>query len=609
MKISRGWLQKYFGTALPSVAEIAEAFTFHAFEIEESTDDTSTALSAGMLDVKVLPNRAADCFCHRGIARELSAILDLPLKQDPLRESLPEYGGLRNTHLKIEIETPEKCSRYVGALVRGVKVRPSPDWLRKALESVGQRSINNIVDATNYVMLNIGQPLHAFDTGRLKLEAGGWKIGIRNAKPGEKITTLSNENYELTPNILLITDANADAPIALAGIKGGKAAEISEATTDIIIESANFDGTTTRKSAQSLKLFTDASARFQNRPSPELCAYGMRDVLALIIEVAGGEIMGVVDEYPVHPEQRRGAEKPEPRRVSVTLEKINGVLGSAFSRDEVEGVFKRLDLPAVCEGQTFTITAPFERTDLNIPEDLIEEVGRILGYDRIPATELPALSGKPDQARYRGIEKVKDFLVERGFTEISTQSFARKGDIELANPLDKTKPALRTNLSENMQEALKQAKHYAPLVLSPNEKPKLFEIGTVFQKEGERLVVETSEPVPDLPPIQEDPNYTPLAERLGAFKPYSNYPFIARDIAFWSPSEANDGHPMSIIREIAGDLLTRLDLFDQFEKNGRTSFAYRLVFQSFDRTLTDAEANDIMARISTALAANGFEVR
>lgn len=262
-------------------------------------------------------------------------------------------------------------------------------------------------------------------------------------------------------SIQLITDAHADAPIALAGIKGGKAAELTSETTDIIVESANFDGTTTRRAAQALRLFTDASVRFQNRPSPELVAYGMRDVLALITDIAGGEVTGVTDAYP---------NKSQAAPVAVSHAHIDGLLGRSFTIAEIEEIFNRLGLDTSIVNDTFTVTPPFERTDLLIPEDLIEEVGRIAGYDTVPATELSPLAGAPDQARYRGIERMKDELVAQGFIEVSTQSFAKSGDVTLANPLDKGMPALRTNLDENMNAALVRAKQYAPLVLAPNQK-------------------------------------------------------------------------------------------------------------------------------------------
>ncbi|MDP2665809.1 MAG: phenylalanine--tRNA ligase subunit beta [bacterium] len=591
MKVSLKWLQTYFDASLPDAGTLADQLTFHAFEIEEATVE--------MLDVKVLPNRAADCLCHCGIAKELSAILNIPLKNDPLRTSLSEFT--KTDVLTVTIENPKKCLRYMGALVKGVKIGPSPKWLKEALEAVGQRSINNIVDATNYVMLNIGQPLHAFDVGKLVQKDGTYAIAVRNAKEGEKITTLSDEEFTLQPNILLITDANADMPIALAGIKGGKSAEVTESTTDIIVESANFDGTTTRRAAQTLKLFTDASLRFQNRPSPELCAYGMRDVISLIRDIAGGEVASIVDEYPTRPEQNR--------KVSVSLMKINDVLGSDFSRSEVENVFNRLGLPFSQNDETYEITSPFERTDLSMPEDLVEEVGRIIGYDKIPATELNPIEGTPDQARYRGIEKMKDQLIEQGFTEVSTQSFAKKGDIILANPLDKNMPTLRKDLDENMKEAMARAKYVAPLVLPPNEKPKLFEIGTVFTKDDEKLQIKTSEPVSGLPEITDDSNYVPQQYRLGAYKPFSIYPFIVRDIALWTSKGTESANVGKIIREHASELAVRLDLFDRFEKEGKKSLAFRLVFESRDRTLTDEEVHGIMESISEALSNAGYEVR
>ena len=596
MKISRSWLQNYFEKPLPDTGKISDALTFHAFEIEESDHD--------MMDVKVLPNRAADCLCHRGIAKELSAIFNISIKNDPLRAPI-QNTNIESPYLKVEIEDPKKCLRYMGALMRGVRVEPSPDWLREALESVGQRSINNIVDATNYVMLNIGQPLHAFDAKKLAEKVEGYTIGVRDAKTGEKITTLSGEEYMSPTNTLFITDANTDKAIGIAGVKGGKLAEISETTTDIIVESANFDGTTIRRTAQALKLITEASLRFQNRPSPELCAYALRDVLELIKKVAGGEVITIADCYPSRAE--RGM-------VTVSLQKINGLLGSNFSKEDVVDVFHRLGLPCSEKNESFEITPPFERTDLIIPEDLVEEVGRILGYDRVPATELPPVSDTPDQARYRGIEKVKDFLIERGFTEVSTQSFAKKGDVLLANPLDKTMPALRANLDENMKKALTQATYVAPLVLAPNQKPKLFEIGTIFRKEGEQLAIKISESVPDLPMMQDDTNYQPRKYTLGAFKPFSAYPFIVRDIAVWVPSGTIVEEVGLVFEDILREssswgLAIKTSLFDEFKKGERMSYAFRVVFQSFDKTLTDEEVNEIMQKIATALTEKRYEVR
>ena len=621
MKVSRNWLQKYFDAELPSVAELSEALTFHAFEIEESTED--------MLDVKVLPDRAAYGLSHRGIAKEISAILNIPLKEDPLRTELPAFA--KSETLSVSIHD-ERCSRYIGARVNGVKVGPSPAWLKEALESVGQRSINNVVDATNYVMLNVGQPLHAFDAKLL----GGSGVGVRAALAGEKITTLSGDDYVLPEGTLVIVDGE-DAPVGIAGIKGGKKALVSEATTELVLESANFDGSSVRKTAQALKLFTDASMRFQNRVAPELAAYGMRDLIRLVQEIAGGTLEGVIDEYPNKNE--------EATSVSFTVGTINGKLGADFSKEEIEGVLNRLGLSYVQEGSAFTVTSPWERRDIQMPEDLVEEIGRILGYDRVPASELPPSEGAPDLARYRGIERVKDILTERGFTEISTPSFFGSGEIMLANPLQEEKPYLRADLAGNMRDALTRAVFNAPRVLGPVPDVRLFELGTVFAKDGERLslalgyapvsgkkqkVLEevavelgallnlslsSADSVLEVPLGEADleklgEGYEPREVALEKYKEFSLFPFALRDVAVWTPSGTEESEVIAVILKEAGEHVARIDLFDRFEKEGRTSYAFRLVFESFTKTLSDEELVPAMGRVTAALnAKEGWQVR
>jgi len=295
--------------------------------------------------------------------------------------------------------------------------------------------------------------------------------------------------------------------------------------------------------------------------------------------------------------------------VTVTIAGINALLGTSFSHDEILGVFRRLAFKVEEEGEMLRVTAPVPRADIVIPEDVVEEVGQILGYDRVVATELPPILGEPDQARYRGIEKMKDELVAQGFIEVSTQSFAKKGDIELANPMDKTHPYLRTSLDAHMQDALVRAKREAPRVLVPGQKVRLFEIGSIFPKSGERLAVATSEPTGVSLEINDAPGYEPARYELGAFKPFSAYPFMTRDVAFWAPLGTDVGLTKSYITENAGELLVKLDLFDKFEKEGRVSYAFRLVFQSFERTLTDEEVNAIMEKVYAALREKGYEIR
>jgi phenylalanyl-tRNA synthetase beta chain len=602
MKVSRAWLQNYFSAPLPEGQALADLFTSHSFEVDDMAGD--------LLDLKVLPDRAGYALSHRGIAYELAAALGTPLVNDPLSAPLP---ALKETPaLSVSVDDAARSGRYSAALVRGVTVGPSPAWLKSALESVGQRSINNVVDATNYVMLNVGQPLHAFDAGKLakSAESGGMSIRVRAAHAGEKIETLTGDVYALSGRETLIVDGVSDAALGIAGIKGGKAAEVTAATTDLIIEAAHFDAARTRRTAQALKLFTEASLRFQNSPSPRLTDYGMRDVLALITSIAGGTVEGAASSGAPH--------APLPS-IASSLSRINGLLGSSFTNEEVRGVFALLNFAVEESGDGFVVTPPFERTDICIPEDLAEEAGRILGYDRIPAAMLPPLAEKPDQDRFRGVERMKDELVERGFIEVSTQSFAKKGDIALANPLDKSKPALRTSLEENLKDALTRAKLYAPLVLPPGEKPKLFEAGTVFPKEGEYVELRMTEAAWEGVPTHDNltiakledygKNYEPKQYALGAYKPFSAYPFIVRDIAAWTPKSADESAFERLVREHAGALLVRVDFVDRFEREGRISLALRLVFQSYERTLTDDEVNGVMARVTEAVTAAGYGVR
>ena len=701
MKVSRTWLQKYFDTDLPDAEGIAQALTFHSSEVEDIAGD--------MLDVKILPDRAGYALCHRGIAYELGAALGIAMAHDPLsmlgesNVTLDHHSAPRdifkNTispnatslHLEnniistissvipgsfapteltptvsVSIEDPEKCSRFMVTHITGLKVMPSPDWLRQALESVGQRSINNIVDATNYAMLDIGQPLHAYDASKLsKNTEGKYALAVRASRAGEKITTLSGDTRDVPEGTTVIADAAAGGtPLGIAGIKGGKVSEITSATTDILIEAATFDASSTRKSAQALKLFTDASLRYQNTLSPELAAYGMRAVADLILSIAGGEIAGAADTYPNPP--------PVPASVTITRDAINGILGSDFSTDDMLGVLQSLQLPVAATGNDFMVMPPFYRADLMRPEDFSEEIGRILGYDRIEPKELEAMKETPDQKRALGIERLKDFMIDHGFTEISTQAFAPEGERKVLKPMQQDKPALRTSLTAGMQDALSRGAQVAPRVLGPGRDVMLFEIGSIFLKEEETLslaigykhtsakysptileevkselsdmlanlgqtmpeVLEKSEGIIEM--TLEDgileaigDGYTAREITLSPYVPFSPYPSALRDIAVWTPRENSEGLPTeqseveSVIAgaaeaqeveeqggEYSENLLVRLDLFDRFEKDDRISYAFRLVFQSKYRTLSDADLDPLMEKVSAALAEkDGWAVR
>lgn len=627
MKVSRAWLQKHFKEELPSTAELADALTFHAFEIESFDED--------MLDVKVLPDRAGYALSHRGIAYELSAILSIPMSYDPLASVMPVVGP--TDEIVLTIDTP-KALRHMGALVKGVKVGPSPQWLREALESVGQRSINNIVDATNCVTLAMGQPLHAFDAMKVGRTNGKMHVGIREATKDEKVTVLSGETFTLPEGAMVLCKGKDGEALDVAGIKGGVATGVDEGTTELFVSVANFDATAIRKTARTLSLWTDASLRFQNRISPELVPYGMGHVLALIKQVAGGEVVGVNDVQAGLPSERLAP-------VTVSRGHINAVLGAEFAKHEIVNALGRLNLSFIEEGENFIVSPPFWRRDIAIPEDIAEEVGRMLGYERITSALLPVSSTLADQRRFRGVERVRDFLVERGFTEISTPSFSSTGDILLANPLDIEKPYLRADLAGNMSEALTRATHVAPRVLGPVPTVQLFEIGNVFGASGERMslalgmkilagkkngaleeaaqglsdllsmnvvaqgeVIEVALGEADLEKLGE--GYEPVPYALDAFRPFSLYPSAIRDVAVWSPEGTMESEVSNLILANAGELVARIDLFDRFEKEGRVSHAFRLVFESFEKTLSDADLNPVMEKVTAALnAREGWQVR
>jgi phenylalanyl-tRNA synthetase beta chain len=638
MKISRDWLQTFFTEELPESAALADALTFHAFEID--------GIEHGVLDVKVTPNRGHDCLSHRGIAKELSAILDIPLKVDPFRVDVQLMPATDSVALAID--EPSLCKRYIAGYIRGVRVGASPAWLRDALESMGQRSINNVVDATNYVMFHIGQPLHAFDAGQLESRGGGFAIRVRKASEGERMVALDDKAYELSKDMLVISDGHSHATIGIAGVKGGKPAGITEKTTDIIIESANFDGVSVRKTASALKLRTDASSRFEQGLSADTAGYGMRAAADLILELAGGELDGFADMYPV-------AESKQ--EASVTTAEVNALLGTTFQDSDVSDVFRRLDfdfarpLPAgrqVAHTESdsrFTVHVPFERLDLLAAEDLVEEVGRIKGYDHVPSEPLPVLPSAPSvQPSFLARERMQDFLVARGFTEVYSSVFAEAGERVVANKVDGVRPYLRSTLVDGLKTALE--KNVRNKDLLGERQIKIFEIGTVWHGGIEELslgiavenvkkakgaaeylrellrALGSGETIGDEPSevlaillsgaiadSAEGDAYAGIVMPETHYRQYSKFPFIVRDIALWTPEGTDAGDVAAAIAGSAGELLARIDLFDRFEKDGKVSYAFRLVFLSLDKTLTDADANQRMESVYVGVEKRGWEVR
>ena len=367
MLISYKWIQEYFDEPLPEPPALVELLTLHSFEIEgveNIGDDTD-------IDIDELANTAHDCLSHRGIAKEIGSILSRDLYKDPFRDDvlkLPEGG------ITAEVDADVPNTSTIAILIKNISIGESPDWLKERLATLGQRSINNIVDITNYVMLGTGQPLHAFDA---KVFING-VLRIKRAEEGEKLTLLGDIKVELTKDDLVVSDGNT--ALDVAGIRGGEDAEVTENTTDIVLSASHFDPTMVRKTAQRLKLWTDAAKRFQNDPSMHLVEYGAKEALEMILDLAGGEVAGT---------SRAGASLPKEAIVELSVARANALLGLSLSRDEVVDILKRLG--ASYEGdEILSVSIPHERMDLRIEEDLIEEVGRLHGrpLSRVnPATE------------------------------------------------------------------------------------------------------------------------------------------------------------------------------------------------------------------------------
>ncbi len=645
MKVHYDWLKECVGDAMPSVLDIEKLFTFHSFEIEDIENHEHHTV----IDVKVLPDRSSDCLCHRGIAHELAALIGKPLVEDPLRE--PVVLEPKTDKLSVTIENRENCRRFSGAHITGVSIGPSPDWLRERLESLGQRSINNVVDATNYVMLSLGQPLHAYDADKFPHDESGWHFGVRMARQengkGEEVTTLSNETFTCTPKVQLIVEAKSDAPVGIAGVKGGKSAEIDANTRNIIIEGANFDAVVTRRSSQSLKLQTDASKRFENELPPALTAYGVTECVRLITEIAGGTCEGYVDEYPT---------KRENLVVTVRHAHLESLLGVAIPKETVEAILSRLGFSYDSTADGWNVTAPFERTDVTIAEDVIADIGRVNGYEHIASVVPETVPLAELNIRHYYSELIRDTLAYEGFSEVITSSFRKKDAIELQNALASDKGCLRSSLRENIREALDKNMPNADLLKL--RELKLFEIGTVFTRaEGGKGVAEhtelaigvrlkqggynqkddarltevkvklesalsvTLDAVIDkgvltmnvtelLPKLSIPTAYTSFRGAAEmTYTPFSQYPFVSRDIALWAPEGTTAVDIDTVIKAEAGDLLLHSTLFDEFHKDGKVSFAFRLVFQSFDRTLTDDEIGGVMQKVTEKLQNGGFTVR
>ncbi len=619
MKISYNWL-KWYVPEIPEPNRLADLFTYHICEVES----VEKLLDGDhVFDLGILPNRAHDLLSHHGVARELAGLLGIKFNDPTPMYKVPASTP---TSLKVEINS-ESCRRYSARIVRNVKIGPSPEWVVKHLESIGQRSINNIVDATNIVMYDSGQPAHAYDLKQIADSGKGIaKIQIKNAKEGEDLKVVGREGItaKLKSTDMIIADGSKT--LALAGVKGGFDSGISDTTIDIVLEVANFDPIAVRKTARRLGLLSDSAKRFENDLSPEHTEFGMIELSGLIMEIMPDAVFeDIVDVYP---------KKQEERKLEFKSSYINNLLGIEIPANEMEDILKRYNFEYKKEEDNYSLITPPLRLDLLERQDMAEEIGRVYGYDKVKP-KLSKINFTPqDHPVYGKISEARRALVDTGYREVMTYVFTEKGEVEVeASASDKN--FLRTNLSDGLKKSYELNKLNAPLL--GLDEIKIFEIGTVFSKDSEEMRVawvnkkEIKEV--SLDSFAEEKLFSEeTRERDGAssrnfsvekyphfsgdnfpeqvFKIWSPYPFIVRDIAVWLPEETKPETLSEIYKEFGTELLQgEPKLVDTFTKEGRTSYAFRLIFQSYDRTLTDEEVNSIMSKTTEKISSLGYEVR
>lgn len=622
------------------------------------------------LVIDVTPNRG-ELLSHVGVARELAPGgvdgVGLPRFPNAPAVRLPcasarregECGGMH-----VEIDDTDGCPRYMGAVVRGVRVGPSPEWLATRLRAVGQRPINNVVDATNYVLQELGQPLHAFDLARLE----GGEVRVRRAAPGETLRTLDGVDRELVPGDLVIADAHR--PVGLAGVMGGENSEVGDATADLFIECALFEQKTVRKTARRLGLSTDASYRFERGVDPEGQPEALQRVVELILATAGGQVAAAIDVDP----------KPFDRPVvAVRPERVGRILGSPVEAEEIRQLLEPLGFE-VRKSQPVRVTVPGYRHDVRTEIDVVEEIARRRGYGSFPDALAPFRpSAVPEDPSVAVERRVRDVFVRWGFLEARTLAFTTEtpGAVRILNPLSQEDAFLRTSLAQTLVRRVEH--NFAHGVRDV----RLFEIATVFRaaadgghaREERRVAAAFSGlraplhwsgspgayDVYDLKALLEElareyPSATVRAGEVAGtpglvlatdageigwaweardgevdapawaasvllleavlpaaaadrrairYRPLPAHPGSERDLALLVPFAVTARELEETIRSAAGALLQATHPFDLYEgkglPEGTRSLAWRLAFRAPDRTLTDPEVDQAIDRVLKAL--------
>jgi len=643
MKFSYSLIKRLLPKA-PASKKIMEEMNLHAFEVEDVKGDT--------LEIKLPANRYSDASSHIGIAREVGAIFGLNFKS-PLKSIVNIPSGRKL--VKVEVKDPAACPRYIARYFEINKFPTTPDWMKKALKSCGVQSINGIVDLMNYVMLEVGQPLHAFDADKLE-----GKIIVRKAKSGEKITTLDDKQFELSTSDLVIADESR--ALAIAGIKGGKHAGVLKSTKKIVVEAASFDYVGIFKTSRALKLQTDASLRFAHNLSPELAGLAMDRVTELLTK-AGLKLKDGCEVYPV---------KAKEKTVYFDIEKFEKLTGESIEVAKAKKYFEALGFSF--DGKK--VRVPAWRSDVYEFEDLAEELSRMLGFGGMKSLP-PMVSIKPtfEDEVFAFSSKLRHLVSRMGFDEILTTSFVGDSEVrvsdqsffgsdaknvEVLNAISEEKKFMRKNLTGLLLEVAEQNSRFF-------EEIKIFEIGKtfawqgkeakeklvlglavggkkkkesallvkgaidevlrgvgitefVFDEDGAHLYVKVGGRVVGF--LKDFENFgkakgwvlavgeldlsqiISMAEEEFSYEPVAKYPAVMRDISLMVDDSVRIGEIVEEISLANEKLIVDVDLVDEYwdEKFGsKQSLTFRIVFQADDHTLTDNEVNLEMENIVAIL--------
>ena len=507
-----------------------------------------------ILDLEVTPNRL-DCFSILGVAHEVAALTGETVQEPEV--DYPEEGPPITEQATISVADPDLCHRYTASLIQGLKIGPSPPWLQDRLTKAGLRPISNVVDVTNYVMLEFNQPLHAFDLDKVSDHT----VIVRRAQPGETLETLDGVERQLNSGVLVIADSHS--PIGIGGIIGGANSDIGPDTTNVLLESATFNNVNNRRTAEAFRLRTDATQRFEKGLRPELAPIALRRATQLIRQVAGGVVaQGIIDIYP-------DADKPKPP-VTLTLKRLKRILGMDLPIEQVEEVFRSLGFESKRTSPSDTsdleVSVPYWRNDVNIEEDLIEEVVRIIGYDNVPTTMLATPIPHRQPAPMTELrERVKAALAAAGLQETISYPLVNLDDLnrvnypatdsaplKIANPMSASQEYLRPTLRASILATLSYNEGH-------NEGPfRLFEQGRIFLARPHQLPEEKEVAVGVISGLRSEPSWLVDNEPLDFFDAKGMLTSALESLgiaATWEPDEPAEDpafHPGKVARIMRG---------------------------------------------------------